>query len=445
MPNETIYLADATKGVFRNCFDTLLTVKTNAQGKFTMSIDSKIPGFYHLYNSKGEQMNSFPLMLHENDTLIIDTDTASGLLFSGNAAHLNNFLSQEQRIFREAADSLIDVSEESESFEKDVKQLEEMRLNYFHSWFKDSLNAAFKTYILNTFSEQQFNTYFRFLELHSYYAHGDFFFLPQDSLNMDILGQIDLADSVNHFSDSRQLLLQNFVQYHYQDWKHRNKIASDSAVLETKFHIATEKLTGINREIALNLVMDEMKTAIAISAGRAYEKLEKIKSYYSAIAYNSVYSNAFNEAYRAYKLIAPGQQAPMFSLPDTSGKNVSLQSLQGKNVLIYYWGTWCPPCLASMPKMMALVEKYKGKDITFLFVALEYDEEDITRWKEYVRNKKLKGIHVVADKQFHNEQLKPYLLSSAPTYVLIDKKGHIVRPRFFPDYEKALLDSILIY
>ena len=58
-----------------------------------------------------------------------------------------------------------------------------------------------------------------------------------------------------------------------------------------------------------------------------------------------------------------------------------------------------------------------------------YDQEAIERWKKFLIDKDIPGTHVVADKQFLNEQLLPYMLRAAPTYVLIDKEGKIAKTR----------------
>src|SRR5579863_659621 len=39
----------------------------------------------------------------------------------------------------------------------------------------------------------------------------------------------------------------------------------------------------------------------------------------------------------------------------------SLESFRGKVVLLDFWGTWCGPCVANLPKVHALHEKYKDR------------------------------------------------------------------------------------
>lgn len=59
--------------------------------------------------------------------------------------------------------------------------------------------------------------------------------------------------------------------------------------------------------------------------------------------------------------IAPGESAPGFDLPDLEGKRVSLADFKGKTVVLNFWGTWCPPCVAELPSLEALYKQGGGK------------------------------------------------------------------------------------
>ncbi|QEM09782.1 TlpA family protein disulfide reductase [Mucilaginibacter rubeus] len=59
---------------------------------------------------------------------------------------------------------------------------------------------------------------------------------------------------------------------------------------------------------------------------------------------------------------------------DADGNTTSLSSLKSKVVFINYWATWCPPCLAEMPKVNELYKKFKNDSkVAFLLVDVDND------------------------------------------------------------------------
>src|SRR3989338_9768630 len=68
-----------------------------------------------------------------------------------------------------------------------------------------------------------------------------------------------------------------------------------------------------------------------------------------------------------------GKPAPDFTLQNEKGEAVRLADLKGKVVLVHFWATWCPPCVAEMPTLDAFIQKYRGKNVVLL--AISEDEE----------------------------------------------------------------------
>jgi thiol-disulfide isomerase/thioredoxin len=57
-------------------------------------------------------------------------------------------------------------------------------------------------------------------------------------------------------------------------------------------------------------------------------------------------------------------------LIDKAGNLKTLYEFDNKPVLINFWATWCPPCIAELPSLQKLYNKYKD-DVHFIFIVNE--------------------------------------------------------------------------
>lgn len=112
--------------------------------------------------------------------------------------------------------------------------------------------------------------------------------------------------------------------------------------------------------------------------------------------------------------------APDFTLPDLAGKQVSLSSLQGKWVIIDFWGSWCGWCIKGMPKLKEAYEQYKGK-LEIVGVDCGDTQE---AWRAAVQKHGLNWINLYDGQQPRTPSL--YGVQGFPTKVIVNPKGEIV-------------------
>jgi len=112
-----------------------------------------------------------------------------------------------------------------------------------------------------------------------------------------------------------------------------------------------------------------------------------------------------------------GKIAPSFTLPDMSGKQVSLSNFKGKVVLLDFWATWCGPCRQAIPHLEALHKKYKDQGLIVIGINHERDHDKV---KEFAKEQISYVVLLDADEQFTQ-----YGISGIPTAFYIDKEEKI--------------------
>ena len=81
----------------------------------------------------------------------------------------------------------------------------------------------------------------------------------------------------------------------------------------------------------------------------------------------------------ALTFLKVGEPAPGFSVKTVDGKPLALGDFRGKYVLIDFWATWCGPCVAELPTLKALADRYKGDDrFVMVSLSLDKDAKDVT-------------------------------------------------------------------
>jgi thiol-disulfide isomerase/thioredoxin len=113
--------------------------------------------------------------------------------------------------------------------------------------------------------------------------------------------------------------------------------------------------------------------------------------------------------------------APTFTVKDLDGREIAPASLRGKVVIVNFWATWCGPCRAEIPDLVALQEKYKD---TLQVIGISEDEAGVDVVRRFAAEHKIN--YPVAMTTPEIEKLYPGI-SALPTSFIIDRESRVVQ------------------
>ena len=86
-----------------------------------------------------------------------------------------------------------------------------------------------------------------------------------------------------------------------------------------------------------------------------------------------------------------GKPSPPLKFKALDGREVDLEKLRGKVVLLDFWATWCPPCLEEIPHVRAAYERFHKEGLEIVGISFDADRqrlEDVVKrehiqWPQY--------------------------------------------------------------
>jgi thiol-disulfide isomerase/thioredoxin len=110
-----------------------------------------------------------------------------------------------------------------------------------------------------------------------------------------------------------------------------------------------------------------------------------------------------------------------------NGETKKLSDYKGKVILLDFWGTWCGPCVAEIPNLIKVYNKYKsfGFEIISISSDLMMNTKNEEDFKLFIEQKSMDWTHTLDDKNQTIHRL--YEISHWPTLYLIDQTGRIVK------------------
>lgn len=135
-------------------------------------------------------------------------------------------------------------------------------------------------------------------------------------------------------------------------------------------------------------------------------------------------------------LLKVGSKAPDWSLPSSENKMLSLSDFKGRVILLDFWGTWCMPCLKSMPEIQGISDLFKNEQVVVMGVSVETEKNadpvGYMKRKGYTYTTLTDGVKITKD----------YKVAEFPSIYLIDKDGIIIHAEHGGNRENFKEDMI---
>jgi len=113
--------------------------------------------------------------------------------------------------------------------------------------------------------------------------------------------------------------------------------------------------------------------------------------------------------------------APAFTVKDLDGRDIAPASLRGKVVIVNFWATWCGPCRAEIPDLVALQDKYKD---TLQVIGISEDEAGVDVVRRFAAEHKIN--YPVAMMTPEIEKMYPGI-TALPTSFILDRESRVVQ------------------
>ena len=116
----------------------------------------------------------------------------------------------------------------------------------------------------------------------------------------------------------------------------------------------------------------------------------------------------------------PAECLPDFALADVNEEIYPPAALEGKVVLINFWASWCKPCLAEIPALSAIYDKYKDQGLLMVGIEKDWSSKELS--KRFAQNYKMSFPIVHGTDDVYMEFQYP---SALPTTLIYDRGGNL--------------------
>jgi thiol-disulfide isomerase/thioredoxin len=248
------------------------------------------------------------------------------------------------------------------------------------------------------------------------------------------LGDIDAPARLDKFieegaktetGDVGELLSNIRLERKFERWKGLNAADRDQLIDDLRAHILVDDVSWSRVRVLLRFAETLAETDDAPrAAALVRELLPHIATSGAPMVAKQV--DMIEGVARRLELVGQPIEVAGTTL---EGESLDWQEYRGKLVLIDFWATWCPPCIAEMEEVEKLYAGYREKGFEVVGVNLDKNRQDV---EKLVAARELSWrnlFHATDGPGAQHPLAVAYGITSIPRAILVDREGRVVTTR----------------
>jgi len=132
-------------------------------------------------------------------------------------------------------------------------------------------------------------------------------------------------------------------------------------------------------------------------------------------------TDAGGETVGVVRLFKTLETVPALTMTDLEGRSISSADWRGKVVLVNFWATWCPPCRAEIPDLIALQKKYHDN---LVVIGVSEDDIAVDQVKKFAADQGMNYPVVMTTPEIRKIFRG---VAALPTTFVVDREGRIAQ------------------